>query len=97
MRIDAACNFTGSQVIGNGSLWQTSLFIVGCDLMAGCILLIGSGACECLCNAPMEETPMHNAEFGRGFLAKLLVAKVIGIGTLLTHNAPLPQFIQSTH
>ena len=62
LRIEAACNLTGSQIIGNGPLWQTGLFIVGCDLRAGCPLLIGSGVCECLCDTTMEETPMSRTQ-----------------------------------
>src|SRR5579872_5360680 len=97
MRIDTACDLTGSQVVRNGSFWQTGLLIVGGDLMAGCLLLIGRSACERLCDTPVEETPMHSAQGGVGFLAQLLVTEVIGIGTLFTHNTPLPQFIQFAH
>ena len=65
--------------------------------MAGCLLLIGRSACERLCDAPVEETPMHSAQGGVGFLTQLLVTEVIGIGTLFTHDASPPQFVQCAY
>src|SRR5437868_12668148 len=80
MRIDTPSKLTGAQVIRNGSRWQTGLLIVGGDLRANHILLVSNDVFECLCDAPVEETPMRSAQGGVGFLAELLMAKVIGIG-----------------
>jgi hypothetical protein len=49
------------------------------------------------CNAAMQQAPSLGTQTTRRYLAQFVVAEVISIPTLFAHDAPLPQFIQTTH
>ena len=89
-------HFGGTLVVDQRLLDVSGLLEMAGNLGAGTVV-VATHLFQGLSHPAVQGAPPRRADLGVGHVADAVMAEVVGVDSLLTYDAALPEFIQAVH